>query len=68
MRSSWILGSLRAALIAMACAVTMAGCGSGGEEIPLAKVAPPPENFSRVTAKANLPKTASPTNANEMRK
>jgi hypothetical protein len=68
MRSNRIFGSLCAALISVACAGVITGCGSGSEEIPLAKVPPPPENFSRVQAKSDIPKTASPTNANERRR
>jgi hypothetical protein len=44
------------------------GCGSGGEQIPLANVPPPPEGFGRVQAKSNVPKTASPQNANDIRR
>jgi hypothetical protein len=46
----------------------ISGCGSGGEEIPLAKVPPPPEGFLKSTSKANIPKTGSPTNATELRR
>jgi hypothetical protein len=34
----------------------------------LAKVPPPPESFSKVQAKSSIPKSASPTNANERRR
>jgi hypothetical protein len=68
MRSSRIFRSLCAALTLVACAGAITGCGSSGDEIPLAKVPPPPESFSRVQAKANIPKSASPTNANELRR
>jgi hypothetical protein len=68
MGSRRFFGSLCAGLMFMACAGVISGCGSGGEEIPLAKVPPPPESFSKVQAKSKIPKTASPTNANERRR
>ena len=68
MRSSRILGASCALLLSMTCSLVMPGCGSGVEEIPLAKVPPPPENFSRVQAKTSVPRSASPANANEMRR
>ena len=68
MRSSRIVRALCAALTSVACAGVLTGCVSSGEMIPLAKVPPPPESFSRVQAKAKIPKSASPANANEMRR
>lgn len=55
-------------LFALACVGSVTGCGTGGEEIPLAKVPPPPPGFDKVQAKSSIPSSASPTNANERRK
>ncbi len=44
------------------------GCGMGPEEIPLAKVPPPPESFLTGGSKAKVPKGASPANATELRR
>jgi hypothetical protein len=68
MRSRRIYGALCAAMFALACAGVVPGCGSGGEQIPLAKVPPPPEGFGQVRAASKVPKTASPQNANDIRR
>jgi hypothetical protein len=68
MRSSRLFRALCATLMSVTCFGVIPGCNTGVEEIPLAKVPPPPENFSRVQAKASHPKSASPNNANEMRR
>jgi hypothetical protein len=52
----------------MACVGATSGCGTGVEEIPLAKVPPPPEGFLKRPSKVNVPRNASPTNANELRR
>jgi hypothetical protein len=51
----------------LACVGVIPGCGSV-EEIPLAKVAPPPESFYRVQVNAKNHRSASPQNANELRR
>jgi hypothetical protein len=68
MRSRRIFGVFCAALMCLACVGVIPGCGSGVEEIPLAKVAPPPESFYRVQANAKNHRSASPQNANELRR
>ncbi|QEH35311.1 hypothetical protein OJF2_38620 [Aquisphaera giovannonii] len=68
MRSNRILTWSCAALMVAAGAGVTAGCGSGYEEIPLAKVPPPPENFTKSQASAKIPGSASPANANERRR
>jgi hypothetical protein len=50
------------------CAGLIGGCGSGGDEIPLAKVPPPPEGFLTGRSKAKIPNGASPVNATELRR
>lgn len=57
-----------ATVLALICVGMASGCGTGAEEIPLAKVPPPPPGFDKVQAKSKIPKTSSPTNANEMRR
>jgi hypothetical protein len=59
---------LRAAMASVVIAGSLTGCNSGGEEIPLAKVPPPPEGFGKVQPGTKVPKSASPNNANEMRR
>ena len=68
MRSKRVYGALCAVLFALGCIGVVPGCGTGGEQIPLAKVPPPPENFAHVQAKSKIPKGASPQNANDMRR
>jgi hypothetical protein len=68
MRSRRIVVSLCAASLASLCLVVNSGCNAGSGEIQLAKVSPPPEGFGKANAKAKIPKTGSPVNANELRK
>jgi hypothetical protein len=68
MRSRRIYGALGASLLFLAFAGVVPGCGSGGEQIPLAKVPPPPPGFGTSGAKTKAPMTASPTDANDMRR
>jgi hypothetical protein len=55
------------ALLSVSCGGVLSGCGSN-TEIPLAKVAPPPENFTQAKAKGKIPSTGSPSDANDRRK
>ncbi len=68
MRSRRIRAAIGAALMALICAGVVPGCGSSGEQIPLAKVPPPPEGFARVQSQSKIPRGASPQNANDMRR
>jgi hypothetical protein len=68
MRSRRVYGALCAALFAVGCVAVLPGCGSGGEQIPLANVPPPPPGFGQVQARSKVPKTASPQNANDIRR
>ena len=68
MRMNRVFRRLCAALMLVACTAVITGCGSSGEEIPLARVPPPPEGFLKAQSKSNIPKSASPTNANERRR
>jgi len=68
MRSSRIFGVLGASLMFLVFAGVVPGCGSGGEQIPLAKVPPPPPGFGDTTNKTKAPQTASPVDANARRR
>jgi len=46
----------------------VAGCNTGSEEVPLAKVPPPPEGFGQVKKGSNVPSSASPEDANARRR
>jgi hypothetical protein len=46
---------------------TVTGCNSTTEQIPLAKVPPPPAGFDKAWS-SKVPTNASPTNANERRR
>jgi hypothetical protein len=59
---------LLAMMFTLVCVGVVPGCGSGAQEIPLAKVPPPPEGFGQAKTKSKIPTTASPTNANERRR
>ena len=67
MKGRRVVVSLCAPALLALCAVT-AGCEAGSGEIPLAKVPPPPDGFGKPKAQAHAPKSASPENANELRK
>jgi hypothetical protein len=69
MRSRRIYGALGASLMFLAFAGVVPGCGSGGEQIPLAKVPPPPPGFGEPSKNSTkVPQTASPVDANDRRR
>ena len=67
MRPRRVLRLFYAVMTSMICFGVISGCESN-TEIPLAKVAPPPEGFMQTKSKANIPSNASPANANERRR
>jgi hypothetical protein len=67
MRPGQVCKVFCAVIVSVTCAGGISGCETN-TEIPLAKVAPPPEGFSQTKSKVNIPSNASPANANERRR
>lgn len=67
MKPSRLVIALLCALFASTCLGLTTGCNNAGEEIPLAKVPPPPDGFGNVKKSSKIPSGASPENATARR-
>lgn len=53
-------------IFALTITLALVGCGDGSQEIPLAKVPPPPADFGKPVTTPKTPKGGSPENASQL--